>query len=157
MSALTILRSDITTSSPLGDYSSALQRLFTFVKCVRSKPISEDEHHVTMNLAGPITTGGLFFFLLQPLEDHPWSDGIAEVVEQCPTLWCLKEGVHACSHGVLSLIEDVSVLDLRPFMPKSSYNRLTNLQRHPLGELVYSVTCSKKPDTLLCMGDVRSL
>jgi hypothetical protein len=157
MPALAILKSEITTSSLPADYSSALQRLSAFVKCVRSKPILEDEHNVTMDLAGPMTIGGPFFLLLQPLEDHPWSDGVAEVIERCPTLWCLKEGVHACSHGGLDMLEDVSVLDLRPFMPKSSYKLLTDPQRHELGELVFSVICSKKPDTLLCMGDVRNL
>jgi hypothetical protein len=119
--------------------------------------MSEHEHSVTLELAQPITTGGPLFLLLQPLEDHPWQDGTAEVIEQCPTLWCLKEGVHACSHGGLDLIENVSVLDMRPFMSKSSYNRLTDFQRHELSELVFSAICSKKPDTLLCMGDVRSL
>jgi hypothetical protein len=110
-----------------------------------------------MDLAGPITPGGPLFLLLQPLEDHPWSNGIAEVIEKCPTLWCLKEGVHACSRGDLSLVENVSVLDLRPFMPKSSYSQLSDPQRDELEELVFSVIRGKKPDTLLCMGDVKSL
>jgi hypothetical protein len=105
MSSLAIIKSEIIISSLPTDYSFALQRLLAFVKRVRSKPILEDEHSVTIGLAGLIITGGPLFLLLQPLKDYPWPDGIAKVTEQCLTLWCLKEGVYACSYEGLDLIK----------------------------------------------------
>lgn len=148
---------EIDTPSPSEDYYTALQRIVNFVKRVRVKLISDSELKVTMEFAGPMTSGGPLFLLLQPLEDHPWLKGTTEVTEQCPTWCCLKEAVHICSAGSLNLITDVSVLDLRPFLSKKSYESLTEDQRYELDELVFNALRRKKPDTLLILslGEVR--
>ncbi|KAH8698145.1 hypothetical protein GQ44DRAFT_764828 [Phaeosphaeriaceae sp. PMI808] len=148
----------IDSTLPLGHYYAALQRIVKFVKQVRVKQISDSELKVTMEFAGPMMPGGLLFLLLQPRENHPWSKGTTEVIEQCPTWCCLKEAVYICSAGTLNLVTDVSVLDLGPFLSKESYERLTDDQKHKLNDLVFDAIRSKKPETLLVltMGEIAA-
>jgi hypothetical protein len=108
----------VDTAWPPNDYYSALQRIVKYIVRVWVKPISVDEFKVTMEFAGPMSSGGPLLLVLQPREDHPRSKGTTEVIEQCPTWWCLKEAVYVCSTGTLNLITDVSVLDLLPFLSK---------------------------------------
>jgi hypothetical protein len=145
----------IESTSPSGDYEASLHRLASFVKRLRAKPISDSELEVTMDFAGPMTQGGPLFMLIQPLEDHPWSEGTAEVIKQCPTWRSLKEALHICG---LYLIADVSALDIRPFLSETSYEILTETQRHELDELVFAAIRNKRPDTLLVLstGEVRT-
>jgi hypothetical protein len=133
------------------EYGSALQLIVKFAKKVRFKPISDDELAVTMEFAGPLTSGGPLFLLLQPLEDHPWSEGITGVIKQCPTWCCLKEAVYTCSAGTLNL-SNVSVLDLRPFFSASSDKQLTADEINQLSELVFVAIRSKKPDNILLLS-----
>ena len=108
-----------------------------------------------MDFAGPMTLGGLMILLLRPLEDHPWSKGTTEVIEECATWRCLKEALYICS---LDLITDVSVMDLQPFLSETSYKTLTEIQRQELNQLVFDAIRAKKPDTLLVLslGEVRA-
>jgi hypothetical protein len=96
------------------------------------------------------------FLLLQPLEEHLWSEGAIEVTEQCATWRCLKEAVGICS---LNLITDISVLNLQPFLSARGYHVLTEIQRHELDELVFDAIRSMKPHDLLGLfiGEVRTV
>ena len=89
------------------------------------------------------------FLLLQPLDNHPWSQGANAVIEQCATLRCLREGVNVCSRGALDLLSDISLLDLWPCFSKAEYAVLTPEERNQLDKLVLEAICLKQPEILL--------
>jgi hypothetical protein len=67
----------------------------------------------------------------------------------------MDEGLKFVSQGSLSLTNGVSLLDIRPFFVKKCYPDLDPEVWERLYDLVYEAIKAKKPDALLCMGDVR--
>lgn len=145
------------TFQDFSSYEAALQRIVAFVSEVRHMPMTAEEIDITMKFAGPTTIRGPLFLLLEPLDSHPWLDGIEKVIEDCASLRCLREAVYVCSKGTLSLITDISLLDLRPLLSKRRYAMLSPEQKVNLEKLVLDAVCQKQPDTLLvmCKDEVR--
>lgn len=92
------------------------QKIVTYAGELRNHRIPDEEIDCTRQLAGPFTRGGLIILLIEPRAHHPWGAGIHRVILDCLTLRALEEGVRIGSNETLSLIDDVSVLDLRPFI-----------------------------------------
>jgi hypothetical protein len=138
--------------------SSAFLRAFgkivSYARDLRGGQLSDAEIDVTRRFAGPFTCGGLLILLIEPRQQHPWHQGIHRVILDCATHSALREGIHIGSNGALSLADDVSVLDLRPFIWRRLKNRLEESQLTKLYDLVFEAICAKRPDTILCMGDV---
>lgn len=111
----------------------------------------EEEIDITVQLAGPMTMGGPFIFLLEPLDSHPWADGIEKVIKVCASLRCLQETVYACSKDKLRLMTGISLLNLWPFLLRRSYADLTLEQKVDVQNLVLDAVCQKRPDILLIM------
>ncbi|KAL4951428.1 hypothetical protein BDW69DRAFT_186425 [Aspergillus filifer] len=130
---------------------AAFNNIISHVRTFRN--IAEDEIDVTQELAHPFTPGGIVFFLLEPLDTHPWNLGTEAVISDCPTLDSLAEGVHLTSGGELNLIDDVTVLDLRAFVSKSVRRRLSDEELKELYELVFEFLYTKRPDVILGMGN----
>lgn len=130
------------------------QKIVTYAGELRNHRIPDEEIDCTRQLAGPFTRGGLIILLIEPRAHHPWGAGIHRVILDCLTLRALEEGVRIGSNETLSLIDDVSVLDLRPFIWSGLRNKLQEDQLVQLYDLVFEAICAKRPDTVLCMGEV---
>jgi hypothetical protein len=130
------------------------QKIVSYAGELRNHRIPDEEIDGTRQLAGPFSRGGLLILLIEPREHHPWQAGIHRVILQCLTLRALEEGVRIGSNEALSLIDDVSVLDLRPFIWSGLRNRLQEDQLIQLYGLVFEAIRAKRPDTILCMGKV---
>ena len=139
-----------------GDLDAYLRAFNEIVHCasrVRGKPIDPDELKVTKQLAGPFTNGGLLILLERPLCTHPWKGGMVMVVDECPTLAALREALAILGLG---LEDSVSVLDVRPFLPKKSEPSRANTLDE-LNELTCQAIRAKRPDVVLCMGEVKAI
>ncbi|KAH3906104.1 hypothetical protein HBH56_208490 [Parastagonospora nodorum] len=136
------------------EYMAAFGRILRFVKKYRIDTITEHELEVTEALARPFTQGGLLILLLEPGCWHPWTQGIHNVIQNCRSLRVMDDGLKFVSEEVLSLTNDVSLLDLRPFLVKGDYTHLESKVWERLYDLVYEAIKAKKPDVLLCMGNV---
>jgi hypothetical protein len=141
----------------VGTYATFFNDIILFVKGVRGHMIPADERDVTENLAMPFTTGGLLVLLMEPRQDHPWHEGVDCVIAECRTLASLNEGIEIGSKGELSLKNGVSVLDLRPFLPKKQYPNLKDNVWKELYKLLFRAIEAKQPKVLLCMGDVGKI
>jgi len=135
-------------------YEKAFDEIVSFAENVRAHRIPLDELVVTKTLARPFIPGGLFVLLTEPRSYHPWDKGINSVIATCNTLDSLSEGIQIGSKGHLILKDDVSVLDLRPFLPKRLQPTLRDSEWEALNDLIFSAIEAKKPEVLLCMGDV---
>ncbi|KAH7112365.1 hypothetical protein EDB81DRAFT_703337 [Dactylonectria macrodidyma] len=135
-------------------YEQAFNKIVLFAENVRGPGIPLDELVVTRTLAGPFTTGGLLILLTEPRSYHPWDKGIDHVIATCNSLDSLNEGIQIGSKGHLSFKDDVSVLDLRPFLPKKLHPTLRDSEWEALYDLVFSAIEAKKTEVLLCMGVV---
>ncbi|KAL4800251.1 hypothetical protein BDV19DRAFT_384610 [Aspergillus venezuelensis] len=138
------------------EIEAAFDNITSHVRTLRpGLPFSEV--NVTKDLARPFKPGGIVFFLLEPLDTHPWDDGVEAVISDCPTLESLAEGVYLTSGGKLKLIDDVTVLDLRAFVSKSVKRCLLHRELERLYELVFEFLYVKRPDVILGMGyDVQT-
>ncbi|KAL4806213.1 hypothetical protein BDV18DRAFT_160282 [Aspergillus unguis] len=130
----------------------AFQEITAYAALLRPGPIPGAEIAVTRALAEPFTPGGLVILLLEPRADHPWEDGVHTVVEECLTLDVLREFIEESSGGEISMIEDVSVVDLRPYIDKDLREDLSTEELWELYDLVYDFICAKQPDVILAMG-----
>jgi hypothetical protein len=119
---------------------------------IRGEPISQDEVAVTQGLAGPFVTGGLLLLLWRPRDVHPWKEGIGVVVKECRSLDALTEALQITAS--LSLMHDVSVLDVEPFY-KSKYDP-SKEQKDELEELVLRAICAKCPTVILGITLLKS-
>ncbi|GFF39991.1 hypothetical protein IFM58399_05771 [Aspergillus lentulus] len=133
----------------------AFEKVVAYASELRGDQLSDAEIDVTRRLAGPFTCGRLLILLIEPRQQHPWRQGIHTVILDCATLNALREGVHIGSNGALSLADDVSVLDLRPFVWAGLKDRLEEGQLVKLYDLVIEAISAKRPDTILRMGNVR--
>lgn len=115
--------------------------------------ISPDERSVTRQLQGPFTKGGLLALLWQPRGNHPWQQGFATVIANCPGLDALNEGLLRNLSGGLS--GAVSLLDIWAFLPKYITDTMKQEELDYLAALVISAIRAKQPDCVLCMGQVR--
>ncbi|KAF2181006.1 hypothetical protein K469DRAFT_692522 [Zopfia rhizophila CBS 207.26] len=134
-------------------YEQAFDKIVLFAEKARGYRIQPDELAVTKNFAGPFTHGGLFILLLEPRPYHPWSEGVNAVISNCDSLDSLNEAVQIGSKRALSLINDVSVIDLRPFLVKAHHPTLRGDEWEELYDLIFSAIKAKQPDVLLCMGN----
>jgi hypothetical protein len=132
-------------------YEQVFGKLVLFAEKARGDLIPPNELAVTKTLAKPFSQGGLLILLLEPRPYHPWDRGVDAVISDCKTLGSLAEGVQIGSKGTLSLINDVSVIDLRPFLVKE-HHVLGDDKWEELYDLVFSAVKAKWPDVLLCMG-----
>lgn len=147
--------SRVTIAPQISDiFEELFQKIVTYASELRNHRISDEEVDCTRQLAGPFSRGGLLILLIEPREHHPWQTGIHRVILDCRTLRALEEGVRIGSNETLSLIDDVSVLDLRPFVWNKLRNKLQEDQLVKLYDLVFEAICAKRPDTILCMGNV---
>lgn len=141
----------------VGTYATSFNDIIRFAERVRGHMIPADERDVTENLAMPFTTGGLLVLLMEPRQNHPWYEGVDCVIAECKTLASLNEGIEVGSKEELSLKNGVSVLDLRPFLPKKQHPNLKDDDWKELYELVFLAIEAKRPKVLLCMGDVGKI
>jgi hypothetical protein len=137
------------------EYKAAFQEIVRFVKRYRKHTITEHELGVTEALARPFTQGGLLIVLLEPRIWHPWKLGVNSVIQNCRSLRVMDDGLKFVSQGLLSLTNGVCLLDLRPFFVKKCYPELNSGVWKNLYDLVYEAIKAKKPNALLCMGNVR--
>lgn len=156
MDEITSKVSELELSSPdIHVYAKAFDDIVSHVREIREEALSSAEIDVTKSFAGPFTSGGLLAILLEPLHGHPWRGGAYDVMSHCPSLSALHEGFHVTSNGILSILHGVSLLDLRPFICKFQNGRLEDHVRENLYDLVIKAIDAKKPDIILCMGEVR--
>ncbi|KAF2870185.1 hypothetical protein BDV95DRAFT_619974 [Massariosphaeria phaeospora] len=132
-------------------YEQAFDDLEFFAGKLRGNNIFTDESDCTRKLAGPFSRGGLLILLLEPRWNHPWVEGVEAVIESCATLQALEEGVEIGSRGTLNLLNDVSLIDLWPFL-HSQIRPEDESTKQKLQSLVFTAIEAKEPDVLLCMG-----
>jgi hypothetical protein len=138
---------------------SSFDNIVEFVKDALHKIVSADEYKVTARLAGPFKRGGLLVLLQEPLLNHPWPSGVDAVVFGCETWKILREGISVASNGILSLVDDVSVIDRWAFLHRTLHTELqkkTPEEMRRFDRLVLQFICTKKPDAILCLGRVRT-
>jgi hypothetical protein len=82
-----------------------------------------------MRLALPTESSNVMILLQDPRDNHPWSDGVDEVINTCKTLEYLRSAFGKCTSGELNLLKNVSILDVRPMLPKKDWEQLTPRQR----------------------------
>ena len=144
---------DVSSNCP-NTFYEPFNELVKFVKGLRNYQIYNAEVEGTKALAGPFSTGGLLIVLSEPLQNHPWEKGVDAVISTCRTLSCLKEGLQISSDGVLSLVHHVSLIDQRAFICKEQNEKISVYQREKLYDFVVEVIDAKKPDVVVCMGNV---
>jgi hypothetical protein len=155
METITFQTSELEINSPnLQSYSEAFHNIISCIRQIRSIPLSDAEFNVTRSLAGPFTCGGLLVILQEPLQRHPWHKGANAVISECSTLSSLREGLQIGSNGILCLLHHVSVLDLRPFISKEQNTLIRGCQHDKLYKFLIAAIDAKKPDVILCMGQV---
>ncbi|KAG6015560.1 hypothetical protein E4U43_005096 [Claviceps pusilla] len=130
------------------EYEKAFDRVIEKAKELRPS-LSIHEIHVTKELAGPFTKGGLLVLLLQPRPFHPWSKGLDAVIQNCTTLDALND---ALRFYATDLKRDVSLLDLWVCLPEGVTNSLDSVEEEKFSELVLAAVRAKKPDCILCFG-----
>lgn len=144
-------------SKNVGTYETIFNDIIRFAESVRKHKIPADERDVTKNLAMPFTTGGILVLLMEPRQYHPWHKGVNCVIADCKTLASLNQGLEVGSKEELSLTNGVSVLDLRPFLPKKQHPHLKENDWNEVYGLVFLAIEAKRPKVLLCMGDVGKI
>lgn len=147
--------SRITIAPQISDtFEQLFWKIVKYASELRNHRIPDEEIDCTRQLAGPFSRGGLLILLIEPREHHPWQAGIRRVILDCRTLRALEEGVGIGSNETLSLTNDISVLDLRPFIWSGLRNNIQKDQLVQLHDLVFEAIRAKRPDTILCMGEV---
>jgi rhodanese-related sulfurtransferase len=112
----------------------------------RDKPITEGESHLTSELAGPDTRGGVLITLLRPPRNQCFDHGYSAEVSRCRTTQAVAGLINTATNQQLT-IDDVSVFDTLPFSPEGSDD--DQLVRE--AEVTFSrMVKAKKPDVVLC-------
>lgn len=132
----------------LGSHISIIQELgYKLDRCAA-------EVGVTGILAGPATAGGIAVILQQPRDEHPYGQGATAVIDDCDTLWAVKQIFDTVSCGTMDLQRDISTFDLLPYTtPEEVEERGEDLDF--LGDrfnVCVEAVCHKKPDVVLCVG-----
>lgn len=133
-------------------YEKIIEEIIDFARTTHSTTGAEAT--VTKTFAAPFSWGGLLVLLERPLATHPWQEGASQVISQCRTLELLRQGLELASNGLLRFLEDVSVLDRWPMHDETRSSRLTAKMSNQLDELALKAIIAKKPDIILCMGQV---
>ncbi|KAL7777386.1 hypothetical protein CFE70_007812 [Pyrenophora teres f. teres 0-1] len=114
---------------------------------------SRKEIQVTTELAGPAVKGGIAITLQQPRGNHPFEEGIDNVIADCETLYALYEIFPMVSCGTLDIRSDISIIDLLPYISDD----ITEIDDADLTKFFNESTqaiCDKEPDVLLCAGKI---
>jgi hypothetical protein len=114
---------------------------------------SRDEIEITAKLAGPKFKGGIAIVLQQPRHNHPFEHGINSVIEDCETLHALYEVFSTVSCGTLDIRNDISVIDLLPYMPDNVAD-IDNAVLKESFKVSAQAICDKAPKVLLCAGKI---
>ncbi|KAL2819392.1 hypothetical protein BJX63DRAFT_428616 [Aspergillus granulosus] len=133
--------------------SQVFEEIITYASSLRGSAIPEKEVEVTKQLASPFSPSGALFILQEPRNKHPWRQGVDAVISDCPTLDALEEGVQIGSEGTLSLVRNISVIDLRPFICPDVKNKSSRAELETLYSLVLKFIRAKQPDAVLCLGN----
>lgn len=112
------------------------------------------EISVTKELAAPARRGGIAVALQQPRDNHPFSEGVDAVIDDCSTLAGLDELFLAASCGTLSIRANVTVIDLMPYIPDKIMNAMTDDQLRQSFDVASRAFCEKMPDVVLCAGKI---
>ncbi|KAK2049564.1 hypothetical protein LZ31DRAFT_513884 [Colletotrichum somersetense] len=119
----------------------------------RSLQLPSAEIQVTAQLAGPPVKGGIAVMLQQPRNNHPFEQGLEAVIDDCETLRALEEIFSVVSCGTLNFREDITVVDLLPYV--SGRPRDVDDTRLKSAFRTSNATiCAKNPDVLLCAGRI---
>jgi hypothetical protein len=114
---------------------------------------SHEEIEVTTELAGPPFKGGIAITLKQPRHNHPFEEGIDNVIADCGTLYALCEIFTAVSCRTLDIRNDTCIVDLLPYMS----DKISKVNEADLEEYFNQsaqVICDMEPDVLLCAGKI---
>lgn len=114
--------------------------------------LSAAERAVTVELAGPSSKGGIAVVLQQPRDDHPFEDGTKAVIEDCPTLCALEDVFFVMSRRRLSLLRDISVVDLLPYTTNDDWEGMSTQEKNSTFQVSQWVIGAKEPDVVLCAG-----
>lgn len=133
-------------------FERAFEAILVFTQAIHL--IERAEISVTKVFAGPFSQGGLLVLLERPLATHPWEGGASEVISDCPTLELLQQGLRLASNGLIRFLEDVSVLDRWPMHDQARLSKLTPNMCSELDRLALEAIIAKRPDVILCMGEV---
>ncbi|KAJ2983494.1 hypothetical protein NQ176_g653 [Zarea fungicola] len=137
-------------SGNLGDHISIIKQNGKALRC------PTDEVEVTGDFAGPRTIGGIAVVLKQPRNKHAFEDGPVAVIEDCEALRGLSETFTAVSCGTVNMLEDVTVIDLLPYLTPQDIERIVEEDDYQLLRQQFQVSvdavCCKRPDVLLCAG-----
>lgn len=136
-------------------YAKSFHDIVSYICEIRDEALSRAKIDVTKSFARPFTSSDLLAILLEPRQGHPWCDSANDVISHCLSLSALHKGFHVTSNGILSILHGVSLLDLRLFVSKLQNGRLEDHVREKLYDLVIKAMDAKKPDVILCMGEVR--
>lgn len=117
--------------------------------------LSPSEIKITRMFASPFSPGGLLVLLLQPRSNHPWERGIDAVIEDCPTLDLLNEGLGICASTTLQ--GNISILDFWTCLPWKVTNSLDCAQKSRFLKVILAAIEAKQPDCILCMGTVNTI
>jgi hypothetical protein len=114
---------------------------------------STAERAVTAELAGPQSIGGIAVVLQQPRHDHCFELGTKAVIEDCATLRALEDVFSMVSQGSLTLLHDISVIDLLPYITNKDWelmNKKEEIER--AFKVAQWALGAKEPDVVLCAG-----
>ncbi|KAK2059144.1 hypothetical protein LY76DRAFT_592570 [Colletotrichum caudatum] len=111
------------------------------------------EIQVTAQLAGPPVKGGIAVMLQQPRNNHPFERGLDAVIDDCETLRALEEMFSVVSCGTLDLREDITVVDLLPYVSGKPRD-VDDTRLKSAFRTSNATICAKSPDVLLCAGRI---
>ncbi|RFU80070.1 very-long-chain acyl- dehydrogenase [Trichoderma arundinaceum] len=136
----------------IDDLQRKLRQLHLFVRSRVDDP--SHETLVTEQLARPHHQGGLLVALQRPADNHPFPDGVDNVVEESPTLRALRDVFALIS---LDLVDQITVVDSLPFLRQADKRRMGNDPKAYLSAreehhaVFLEAVVAKRPDVVLCM------
>jgi hypothetical protein len=119
----------------------------------RSLGRSQKEIQVTAELAGPAIKGGIAITLQQPRDNHPFEEGIDNVIADCDTLYALYEIFPVVSCGSIDIRSDIRILDLLPYMSDDT-TEVDDTDLKEFFDQSAQAICDMEPDVLLCAGKI---
>ncbi|KAK2025649.1 hypothetical protein LX32DRAFT_623988 [Colletotrichum zoysiae] len=120
----------------------------------RSLQLPSAEIQVTAQLAGPPEKGGIAVMLQQPRDNHPFERGLEAVIDDCETLRALEEIFYVVSCGTLDFREDITVVDLLPYVSEKLLRNVDATRLNSAFRTSNATICAKNPDVLLCAGRI---
>ena len=116
--------------------------------------VNENEIRVTAQLMGPSSTGGITVVLQQPRQGHPFEYGIQAVIEECITFATLQESFAAASCATLDIVNDVSIIDLLPYITEEVMDEIDDKSIQNIFETVVDIVLCKRPKVVFCVGKI---